>query len=71
MTRPDPYQDMADHELLRKAAAHLRRAEALPAGNLLAARERLRFHHVMAEFDRRQLMRLLRWLKSGTYESAG
>ena len=59
MTTADPFAGLPDDEVLKQAAAHLRKAAMFPAASLTAAAERLRFQTAMAEFDRRELIRVM------------
>lgn len=62
MAGNDPYEGIPDNEVLKLAAVHLRRAATFSPGSLRSARERVKFHAAMAEFDRRELARALRRL---------
>ena len=62
MTAADLFQGMPDDEVLKLAAVHLRKAAGFSPGSLQSARERVKFHAAMAEFDRRELARVMRRL---------
>ena len=62
MTGAVAYEGMPDDEVLKLAAVHLRKAAGFSPGSLQSARERLKFHAAMAEFDRREMARAMRRL---------
>jgi hypothetical protein len=57
-----PFAAMSDHRVLESAAAHLRKAAALPLGSLLAKRHWALFRRAMTELERREAERVMRQL---------